>query len=85
MNFWKDLLKFCKGVFSEPDGTPSFSRVASFVLVGFSCGWITAVVHFTHAIPDAVTLTGLGGLILVPYGTNQLAKVLQKPPNTPPN
>jgi hypothetical protein len=65
-------------VFCEADGTPSFSRVASGVLTAFSCGWVTAVIRFTHAIPDAVTLGGLGALILVPYGTNKIVGMLSK-------
>jgi len=68
------MLNFLKGAFSEQDGTPSFSRIGSGILIGFSCGWITAVVHFTHAIPDVATLAGLGALIGVPYGLNKFAK-----------
>ena len=68
------MIDFFKRVFSEADGTPSFSRVGSGILIGFTCGWVTAVVHFTHAIPDVATLAGLGALIGVPYGLNKFAK-----------
>lgn len=75
---FKGFVGFFRGVFSESTGEPSFSRIASGVLTGFSCGWITAIVHFTHAIPDIMTLSGLGGLILVPYGTNKITDLLKK-------
>ena len=62
-NFWR-------GVFSESDGTPSFSRVATAVIVGFSMGWITALVRMNRQLPD------FGGLVLligVLYGVNKAA------------
>ena len=62
-NFWR-------GVFSEPDGTPSFSRVATAVIVGFAVGWVTALVRTNHQLPD------FGGLVLLIgalYGVNKFA------------
>jgi hypothetical protein len=61
---------FWRGVFSEPDGTPSFSRVATAVLVAFAMGWVTALVRMNHQLPD------FGGLVLLIgalYGVNKVA------------
>ena len=65
------MKQFLSRAFSEQDGTPSFARIGSGILLGFACGWITAVVHFTHAIPDVGTLGGLGALIGTPYAINR--------------
>jgi hypothetical protein len=61
---------FWRSVFSEPDGTPSFSRVATAVIVGFSMGWVTALVRLNHQLPD------FGGLVLLIgalYGVNKVS------------
>jgi len=61
---------FWRGVFSESDGTPSFSRVATAVIVGFSMGWVTALVRMNHQLPD------FGGLVLLIgalYGVNKFS------------
>jgi hypothetical protein len=60
MNFWK-------GVFSEVDGTPSFSRVSTGLIVSFACGWVTAIVRHNHALPD---LAGLALFVGTLYGAN---------------
>lgn len=65
---------FWAWVFCESDGTPSFSRVATAVLVAFACGWITAVVRYSHSLPE---LAGIGGFITVLYGANRIAAILQ--------
>lgn len=65
-NFWR-------GVFSETDGTPSFSRVATAVIVGFAMGWITSLVRMNHQLPD------FGGLVLLIgtlYGVNKFSGAL---------
>lgn len=63
-------------VFSEgPDGHPSFSRVATAVLVSFSMGWVTHIVWETHALPD---FAGLALLIGTLYGLNQAKEVANK-------
>ena len=65
-NFWRS-------VFSESDGTPSFSRVATAVIVGFSMGWVTALVRLNHQLPD------FGGLVLLIgalYGVNKFSGAL---------
>jgi ABC-type uncharacterized transport system permease subunit len=61
---------FWRSVFSESDGTPSFSRVATAVIVGFSMGWVTALVRLNHQLPD------FGGLVLLIgtlYGVNKVS------------
>ena len=61
---------FWRGVFSEADGTPSFSRVATAVIVAFAVGWVTALVRTNHQLPD------FGGLVLLIgalYGVNRAA------------
>ena len=61
---------FWRGAFSESDGTPSFSRVATAVIVGFSMGWVTALVRVNHQLPD------FGGLVLLIgalYGVNKVS------------
>jgi len=64
---------FWRSVFSEPDGTPSFSRVATAVIVAFSMGWVTALVRLNHQLPD------FGGLVLLIgtlYGVNKFSGAL---------
>jgi hypothetical protein len=65
-NFWR-------GVFSEMDGTPSFSRVATAVIVAFAMGWVTALVRANHQLPD------FGGLVLLIgalYGVNRFSSAV---------
>ncbi|SRR5258708_3637192 len=61
---------FWRGVFSEPDGTPSFSRVATGLLVSFACGWVTAIVWKNHVLLD---FAGLALFIGTLYGSNKVA------------
>ena len=61
---------FWRSVFSEPDGTPSFSRVATAVIVAFAMGWVTTLVRLNHQLPD------FGGLVLLIgalYGVNKVS------------
>jgi hypothetical protein len=62
--------RFWRGVFSESDGTPSFSRVATAVIVAFAMGWVTALVRMNHQLPD---FGGLVPLIGTLYGVNKVA------------
>ena len=69
---------FWRCVFSEADGTPSFSRVATAVIVGFSMGWVTALVRLNHQLPD------FGGLVLLIgalYGVNKFSGAIGNRPN----
>ena len=65
-NFWRS-------VFSEEDGTASFSRVISALVTAFALGWVTAIV-WTHIRTGAEpVLPDFGGLIMfmgVFYGIN---------------
>jgi hypothetical protein len=68
---------FWRSVFSESDGTPSFSRVATAVIVGFSMGWVTALVRMNHQLPD------FGGLVLLIgalYGVNRFSAAVGSRP-----
>lgn len=61
---------FWRGVFSEADGTPSFSRIATGVVVAFAVGWVTELVRFSHALPD---FAGLSCFIGTLYGVNKIS------------
>ncbi len=61
---------FWRGVFSEADGSPSFSRIATAVAVAFAVGWTTALVRQNHALPDFGGMTCFVGTL---YGVNKLA------------
>ena len=67
--------KFWTGVFSEPDGTPSFSRVATAVALAFALGWVTHIVGHNHGLPD---FAGLVAFIGVLYGINKAGAALAK-------
>jgi len=57
---------FWVGVFSD-GGVPSFSRVATGLIVVVALGWITYIVYQTRVIPD------VGGVVLLAstlYGVN---------------
>ena len=84
---WTACAKFWEGLFREPDGTPSSTRVLMYALAGFSCGLLTAMVHHMLRIQDANSLNGwlsafpmivaaLIGLITVPYGVNRGAGLM---------
>jgi hypothetical protein len=68
------MLTFFKGVFSESDGTPSFSRLFTGLVVAFSMGWVTSIVKATHALPDFLSLSLLIGTL---YGLNKGSGVLE--------
>ena len=73
----KELFRFCRSVLSEADGTGSWSRCGSLLIVLATLGWVTHVVWRTHAIPDlggatAFMTTGAGTL----YGTNKLGSIV---------
>lgn len=61
---------FWRGVFSESDGTPSFSRIATAVVVAFSVGWVTELVGRLHSLPD---FAGLSCFIGTLYGVNKIS------------
>jgi hypothetical protein len=67
---------FWAWVFSEADGTPSFSRVATGIIVAFALGWVSHIVARTHVLPD---FAGLALFVTVLYGANKIGNILQKP------
>jgi len=74
------MKQFLIGVFSDNE-QPSFSRIASGVLVVFAVGWVTAVVVHTKNLPDPSELLALGGFITLFYGANRLTQGIgAKPP-----
>ena len=66
---------FWTWVFCETDGTPSFARVFTGLIVGFALGWATHLVIHNHALPD---FAGLALFVSVLYGANKFSAVIQK-------
>jgi hypothetical protein len=66
---------FWAWVFCENDGTPSFSRVGTAVILAFACGWISAVVRWTHSLPE---FAGVSLFVTILYGANKLSSVLKR-------
>ena len=62
-------------VFEEDPGQLSWSRVFSSFTVISAIAVLLHVVWHNHAIPDAVTLGGLGAWAVSPYAVNQLGTV----------
>jgi hypothetical protein len=65
--------RFWRGVFSESDGSPSFSRIATAVVVAFAVGWTSELVRLNHALPDFGGMTCFVGTL---YGVNKLSAAL---------
>lgn len=66
---------FWTWVFCEQDGTPSFARVSTAVLLGFACGWVTAIVRASHALPE---FGGLALFITCLYGANKFSTAFKR-------
>jgi hypothetical protein len=85
LGFLKTLGSFLRSVFSESDGTGSWGRCGSALIVVFTLGWVTYVVIRTHAIPDLMGplafLTGGSGSL---YGANKLITAFSKKDPSPP-
>jgi hypothetical protein len=77
------VLTFLKGAFSD-NGTPSSSRLLTAVHSGVVCGVLVAVVHHTHALPDAATMAGLGAFASVHYAVNRVTTAFGKNQAAPP-
>lgn len=71
MNFWR-------GVFSDGN-QPSFSRVATALIVAFSCGWVSHIVWHNHSLPD---FAGLALFVGTLYGLNRASTLMEN--KTPP-
>lgn len=67
------VTSWIKGVFEESDGSPSFSRCASGILLVCVICWITYHIVITKLWPD---MTGPAVLITAPYGMNKLGGIL---------
>jgi hypothetical protein len=65
---------FWLGVFSD-DGVPSFSRVATGILVIACVVWDSYLCFVNHSLPD---FSGQALLIGTPYGLNVSAKAVSK-------
>lgn len=72
MNFWQR-------VFSD-GGQPSFSRIATGLIVAFSCGWVTKLVWHNYSLPD---FAGLALFIGTLYGINKAGNAFSKPQEQP--
>jgi hypothetical protein len=72
MDEFKGKAGFWRGVFSESDGTPSFARVGTGVIVGFACFWVTYLVMKNHGFPE---FAGVSSFVTVLYGANVLKSI----------
>lgn len=73
-------MSFWRGVFSEPNGSPSSSRV----MMGFhgivgSVGLLHLIFH-NHAAPDPLTIAAIGTFVALPYGINQVKNAINQNP-----
>jgi len=76
-------MKFLKLLFAAEPGA-SFSRVATFIALLFSCSWVTHLVWYNHQLPDFSGLTLFVGSL---YGMGKAADVFSRAKNgngTPP-
>ena len=71
--------KFFLGIFLDSDGLPSFSRVATAVILVFSFYWVSRIVVLTGQFPD---MTGLTGFMAVLYGSNVVASAMDRGPKS---
>lgn len=78
-------MSFLAGMFSEPTGEPSFSRVASGLVLFASLGWISYVVFKNHGLPDFTGVTAYSTYLLGSlYGINKVVTKLSDTFKTPP-
>lgn len=64
------------------NGSPSSSRILTLLHSLVSCGTLVYVVAKNHAIPDGMTLTGLGAFSTAHYAVNRATTAWGKS-NTP--
>jgi len=66
------IFKFLKGLVTEEDGKPSFSRVAVGTTLLASLTWISYIVFAKGVLPDMTTLALFFGAVgTTTYGFNQ--------------
>jgi hypothetical protein len=85
--------KFWRGVFSDPDGTPSFARIGTGYLIVALVSWDTAGVVFAwqfnlHHLaagqvplslyPDAMQIAAQIGFATMLYGVNKFSAIFSK-------
>jgi hypothetical protein len=69
--------EFIKGALSESPGVPSYSRLASGVIVLAVISWVSYVVFKTDALPDlSGALFFLTGGVGIHYGTNKASEII---------
>lgn len=74
-----EKMNFLERVFSD-NGEPSSTRVLTGMVVAASIGWVSAVVRYTHALPD---FAGLSMFIGTLYGLNVVRNFAgPKPPES---
>ena len=75
MNF-SGVNKVVREIMSEPgpNGTLSWGRVASSVLLLAAIVWVSHILFRTHQLP---ALDGITGFVLAPYGSNKVATAVQ--------
>lgn len=61
------------GLFREPDGKPSFSRIASAVILAATLVWSSYIVIETQKIPD---LLGVTALVSSLYAVNRIGNAV---------
>jgi hypothetical protein len=71
LTFLEQEMDFLRGVFLDDDKAPSFSRVATGLIVIVLLFLLSYVTLKNKAFPDLSTLTGLATIIGVLYGANR--------------
>lgn len=77
-------LQFIKSVFSEPDGTGSFSRCATAVTIVCGVSILCYLIWRNGSLPDATVLAALGAWMVAPYTANSVRRCFDKMGPTPP-
>lgn len=71
------LSPYLKQVFSD-NGSPSASRLLTLLHSLVCCGCLIFIVAKNHALPDGMTLTGLGAFATAPYAINRATTAFGK-------
>lgn len=67
-------IQYAKSVLSD-NGIPSSSRLLTLLHSLVTCGCLIYVSVKNHAIPDGMTLTGLGAFATAPYAVNRASNM----------
>lgn len=46
------FIRYMAGFLRDDDGSPSFSRMGTAIILGFECYWTSQIVRDTHHLPD---------------------------------